>query len=128
MEELVEKMDSCIAQHDSAAYELHNSEFHRMFYTYSRSRTLLEILENLIARSQYSRAIFSLAPDRLRDSNHEHREIVGALKSRNGDKASEIIRCQKETSIKLFLDAVQTVSLLKNKRLTSDGLETLPLV
>lgn len=113
LEEYIERMDECLEQNDRREFGIYNSQFHLTLYGCSRSPILLELIENLLARSLYTKSIFNLVPGRLKDSNNEHKEIVEALKQRDVDKAGEIIRYQKEFSTKRLIEALETVNLLK---------------
>jgi DNA-binding GntR family transcriptional regulator len=110
LEDYVEKMDECIERNDREMFGNYNSKFHNTLYRGSHSPILIETLENLTARSLYSKSIFTLVPDRLIDSNKEHKEIIEAIKNRDADRASQIIRHQKEFSTKRLFDALQSIS------------------
>jgi DNA-binding GntR family transcriptional regulator len=110
LEEYVDKMDECIEQNNLDMFGKYNSKFHHTLYKCARSPVLIETLENLTARSHYSKSIFALVPSRLKDSNKEHKEIVEALKSRDPERAAQIIRHQKEFSTNRLLDALETVT------------------
>lgn len=111
LEEYIGKMDECIERNDAEMFGKYNSKFHSTLYRGGHSPILLEIIENLMARSLYSKSIFTLVPARLKESNKEHKEIVEAIKNRDSERAAQIIRHQKEFSTKRLLDALETVSL-----------------
>lgn len=95
LKQLTEEMDQCIEENNITKYGHLNTKFHNYLYSLCNSTILLETLNNLFARSVYSKSVFNLFPERLADSNQEHKDIISAIEDRDAELAAEIIRIQK---------------------------------
>lgn len=98
LNEYVMKMDYCISKNKIAEYELINSNFHQHIYGLCNSQILMETLSNLFARTKYTKSFFNLFPERLKNSNEEHKEILKALIEKDEKLAENTIRVQKINS------------------------------
>ncbi|WP_134700848.1 GntR family transcriptional regulator [Ammoniphilus sp. YIM 78166] len=107
LDSLVQKMDESIQEKDICEFTRCNREFHRLLYQASHAPVLSEMIENLYMRSENSKMIFTYDPERLRVSNEEHKEIVAALRIKDENRASELIRIQKENGFKVVLNALR---------------------
>lgn len=113
LELLVDQMDASIGKQDLTAYSLSNRNFHQQLYRASHAQVLIDMIENLFLRSENSKMVFHYDPDRLRQSNEEHRSIVEALRERDEEKAARVIRSQKETGFKVVLNALRISQMLQ---------------
>jgi len=107
LDRLVKQMDVSIGSHDLTDYSTSNREFHQQLYRASHAPVLIDMIESLFMRSENSKMVFHYDPERLRQSNDEHRAIVEAIRARDEEKAAQIIRGQKETGFKVVLNALK---------------------
>jgi len=113
LEHYVSMMDECYRKGDIYMYGEYNRKFHKTLYKASHAPILVELIENLYMRSERSRTVFYLNPQRFKDSNKEHLSVVEALRAKDADKAAQLIRRQKELGFMTVLDALAaTRSLL----------------
>ncbi|TBL76076.1 GntR family transcriptional regulator [Paenibacillus thalictri] len=113
LDSLVRQMDESIVQKDLDTYSLSNREFHQLLYRASHAQVLIDMIENLFLRSENSKMVFHYDPDRLLQSNEEHRAIVEAIRQRDEEKAAQIIRTQKESGFKIVLNALRISKMLQ---------------
>ncbi|MBP1995398.1 GntR family transcriptional regulator [Paenibacillus eucommiae] len=107
LEQLIELMNECYAEDEVFKFGIYNRKFHNILYRACRMPVLIEIIDNLYARSSRSQGVFNTDRDRLRHSNEEHIEIVQALKERDEAKVAQIIREQKEKGFKKVLQTLR---------------------
>jgi DNA-binding GntR family transcriptional regulator len=108
LDKCVRKMDESYEKHDVVQYTTYNRKFHQMLYRASHAPLLVDMIENMYARSERSRTIFLLEPERMKISNEEHREITEALRNRDEEKAAKVMRAQKEHGFKSVLNTLMT--------------------
>jgi len=112
LNELILKMDHYISENKISEYELVNSKFHKYIYELCDSPILIETLNNLYARTIYTKSFFSLFPERLKNSNDEHKEIIYALIKNDAKLAERTIRTQK---------TVSTTDMIHKLRMEKEG-------
>jgi DNA-binding GntR family transcriptional regulator len=69
-----------------------NRRFHRAIYEAAHNQYLLKTLESLHDSFTLLQSTTFRAPNRRRESDEEHRQIVSAIKRRNADKAEKAAR------------------------------------
>jgi DNA-binding GntR family transcriptional regulator len=87
----VEMKDAAKAER-TAEYGRLNREFHKAVMAKSPYPTLLSMIDDLLVKSQYGRAIFKLKPAAVKISDSEHDRLLEAIQARNGAKAEAITR------------------------------------
>jgi DNA-binding GntR family transcriptional regulator len=107
LDSYVQKMDESIQKSDISQYTKYNREFHRALYRASHSPILADMVENLFMRSENSKMVFHHDPARLRISNDEHRAIVEAIRNKDEETATKVIRSQKENGFSVVLNALK---------------------
>lgn len=107
LEEMLKKMEACIENSDNKQYGKLNKEFHLAIYAANPNKTLYELIESLWNRSEFSRRAFIDVPSRNRESLAEHKQWLEAIKQRDGEKAAEILRKQKNAAVALHIQAVE---------------------
>jgi phosphonate utilization transcriptional regulator len=85
---LVEQMDASSARRDMRKYFPLDTRFHDRIAEMVGNRKLLELYRRIVNEMQLFRRQSILRGGGLQVSNHEHRAIVEALASRDGDKAA----------------------------------------
>lgn len=103
LDELVARMDGCLARGEHEDYWKVNKEFHETLYGPCDNKTILALVRQMWDRSDRSRAIFTLKPERAMASNEEHRVIVGGLKAGQVDLVVEGVRKHLENALQAIL-------------------------
>jgi len=98
LEELLNEMRVAVEQNDYAAYGRLNTEFHRTLYSATPFPQLGRIIKDLWDRSERSRWVFRMVPDRLASSLQEHQELLDALKRGDGGHVERLLRFHKGKS------------------------------
>jgi len=80
-----------------------NRQFHRTIYATIPYPRLLALIETLWDNEPRARSVFVRHPDRIQASHDEHRQIIDALKSGNGDRAGDLVRRQKLQARELLI-------------------------
>lgn len=76
---------------DAARWAENNRHFHAVIVAASRSPNLTAILKSLQASSaRYVQWSLTVTPERFVTANHDHRQLLDALLSRDGDRAAAI--------------------------------------
>jgi DNA-binding GntR family transcriptional regulator len=107
LQELVDCMNQAIQEEDCKQIGRLNRKFHQSLYKLSGNATLYEIIVSLMERSEISRAVFVLLPERKKQSNLEHQMIVNALRDGNGEEAEKILRAQKSHAFAALLNKLE---------------------
>jgi phosphonate utilization transcriptional regulator len=92
LENLLDKMDTLLGRDDLGEYFLSNMEFHDRIVEMTGNSKLLEIYRRLANETHLTRRHSIYRGGGRQFSNQEHREIVQALATRNGDEAERAMR------------------------------------
>jgi len=88
--ELVEVMENT---GEPAEWVQRNWDFHTLVEQGAGSKRLASVIKSVQnSSSLYVAHSVKLHPERMRDANVEHRNLLGALRNRDGDLAADIIR------------------------------------
>ncbi len=79
-------------KNNSVEYARLNREFHMAIMGKAPYPKLLSMIEELLVKSQYGRAIFGLKPGTVKTSDLEHDLLIEALQNRDVEKAEMITR------------------------------------
>ena len=85
-------MKACLKPGDYKEYSRLNREFHWAIIAKSPYPNLLNLLNELLMKSQFGRAIFGLKPATMKISDVEHDQLIEAIQKRDVDRAEEINR------------------------------------
>lgn len=107
LETLYQEMVECVKTRDSNKYGKVNKEFHLTIYSAGPYQILNELITSLWARSENSRTVFSKVSDRLERSIVEHRDWLDAIKEENIEKATQVLRKQKESAIARLIEELE---------------------
>ena len=91
LRELVSRMDQAASSGDLEAYYPLNLQFHNTIFELAGNKKLFSIYQNCIRELHLSRRNALVTPERMIQSNAEHREIFEALQCRNRKKASQLM-------------------------------------
>lgn len=101
---LVEEMEQERLAGREDKYSIINRDFHCTIYKSSQAYFLYGLIEDLWDRSERTRWIFHLFPERFQLSNKEHYEIVQALENGDVESACRLVKKQKEEG---FLNVIK---------------------
>lgn len=87
---LEEEMKIVARQGNTTEYARLNRQFHQAIMGKSPYPNLLSMINDLLIKSQYGRAIFGLKPAALKSSDVEHDRLIEAIQQRNIGKAEAI--------------------------------------
>lgn len=85
--EYMQQMEGCAKENKIKEYTSLNHMFHALIWQSCGNECLLDILNNLYAKTEGTKIIFSRYPERMKDSCTEHRKIAEAIKDRDPDLA-----------------------------------------
>jgi DNA-binding GntR family transcriptional regulator len=107
LDALVAEMDH-VATDDPEAWRRSNQQFHMLIYAAARMDRLTSMIDSLwVAVEPYLRIYVHSAP-RLDEAQEDHRQILAALRRRDGARAAEVLRrhlADTETLVQQGLDA-----------------------
>lgn len=92
LQDMIEGMEAAHAAGDAAAYHEINVAFHERMVAMTGNRKLLEIYRRLLNELALYRLQSLGRPGAMRHSVEEHRMILAAIRSGNGDAAGRIMR------------------------------------
>jgi DNA-binding GntR family transcriptional regulator len=91
LDTLLENMDIAAMSENLETYYPLNLEFHRTLLEFTANRRLLQTYQSLVRELHLFRRQALVTPERMKDSNAEHRAIVGALRSRHAVAAASLM-------------------------------------
>ncbi|KKM10497.1 hypothetical protein SY88_12425 [Clostridiales bacterium PH28_bin88] len=106
LERIVREMDRVILE-DRKRYAQLNRQFHQIICQGSGNSCLAEMVDMLWDRSQRAQVLFRLNSQRPVSSNKEHKEILEALKSRDGEKAAKLASEHKHAAFKSLTESIK---------------------
>ncbi|MDR3588104.1 MAG: GntR family transcriptional regulator [Negativicutes bacterium] len=106
-------MKKVAAQGDSVEYARLNRQFHQAIIGKSPYPNLLSMVDDLLVKSQYGRAIFGLKPAAVKTSDLEHDLLIEAIKTRDADRAEAITRDHRLRVGRELADAIRKVLLIQ---------------
>jgi len=92
IEEHLKKEKDCIISKDFKNYWKLNRVFHRLIYEKSNNKYLNKIIFELWDKTERARLVFLLIPQSIQKSFAQHMEILEALKIKNKELASSLMR------------------------------------
>lgn len=99
LQRLVDEMDEAVASEDAHQFATLNRRFHSTIHAAAENRPLVAVLDYLLQRSERGQTIFRLANTRMADSNHEHRQLLEAIRRRDPAAASHFAAMHRQASI-----------------------------
>lgn len=97
-----------------AEYARLNREFHRAVMGKSPYPNLLNMIDELLVKSQYGRAIFGMKPATVTTSDREHDQLIEALQNRDVDRAEAITRDHRLRVGRELADAIRKLKIDQN--------------
>lgn len=112
LKSLIDKMEVERQAENVNQYGLLNKEFHLTIYRASGAELIYNMIEDLWDRSERTRWVFSMFPERLKMSNQEHVELLNLLEEHDG-RAGDILYRQKTDG---FLSVIKVLKELEKVR------------
>jgi len=91
LKDLIIKMDKAVLKGDIKKVSHLNTEFHNKIVFASKNKELLDVMEPIKNKIHHFRIISLSTPNRLEESQKEHKEILNALIERDGKLAQKLI-------------------------------------
>lgn len=107
LRENVELSEFYIKKKDSEHFKELDTDFHRIIYRATESRTLERILSDLHRNSKAYRKLSLTVPGRAEKTAEEHRGILDAILSGDAKKAEELTSAHIEHALKNMLTAMK---------------------
>ncbi len=105
-EKLMACMEEANRQKDWATYSKLDKELHSLIHSYCRVDVLIKAINDAWSLSERGRAIFRIMPWRAETSIKEHREILAALRDRQGAVAEKLLISHKKQAFDLFTETL----------------------
>jgi DNA-binding GntR family transcriptional regulator len=109
-------MKACLKSGDYKEYARLNREFHWAIIAKSPYPNLLTLLNELLMKSQFGRAIFGLKPATMKISDIEHDRLIEAIRKRDIDRAEEINRQHRSRVGKELAEIIRKTSEGRRKK------------
>lgn len=107
LEVMYQEMEKCAVENNLAQYSKLNKIFHMTIYTASPYTILAELIASLWTKSEFSRTVFTRVSSRTKESLAEHYNWLQAIKAGDAEKASQILRQQKERAVPLLIEDIE---------------------
>jgi len=92
LEAINEKLEQLAKQGDVKTFFRVHNEFHESFIRAAGNDKLYELIEQLVMKFNRSRVASLALPGRMEISVNEHRKIIDAFKTRDGEKADNLVK------------------------------------
>ena len=122
LEQHVADMEKALHEEQYDSLGVLNKEFHRRIYSVCGNKYLFRVIFELWDLSSRTPAVFALVPERAHKSLLEHKEILTALRGRDGVLAERLIAEQKENSLSALRSYFQHDQMEKQEVTHSSGL------
>jgi DNA-binding GntR family transcriptional regulator len=110
---LDQEMKLCMKKSDYVEYANLNRKFHNQLISKSPYTTLLSMIDDILVKCQYGRAIFGLKPMSMYVSDIEHDKLLEAIQRRDIESAEKIVRDHRLRIGKELAEIIRTMQ--KNK-------------
>ncbi len=104
LEGIIAEMEDSLENNDLTLYAKLNRRFHLTIDEANPNKFLYETLVGLWNRTDLTRRAFTLSLARDRESLAEHKEILQAIRDRDGALVAQIFRRQKANSAKFYTE------------------------
>lgn len=92
LEAINEKLEQLARQGDVKTFFRVHNEFHELFIRAAGNDKLAELIDQLVMKFNRSRMASLSLPGRMEISVNEHRKIIDAFKSRDGERADNLVK------------------------------------
>ena len=107
-------MKKVAQQGDAVGYPHLNRKFHKAVMSKCPYPNLLSMIDDLLVKSQYGRAIFGLKPATVKTSDLEHDQLIEAIRNRDSNRAELITRDHRLRVGTELADAIRKLLIKKD--------------
>ncbi|RLA84590.1 MAG: GntR family transcriptional regulator [Deltaproteobacteria bacterium] len=125
LEGLIEEMDRVIKEGRFPEMGGLNYEFHMTIYKASGNRHLVSLIDELWQKTARVRSVFALVPERAKEANEEHKEILSRLKDGDAKRVEELIIQQDEKALQVLMGYLEGNGMISPKFVDSKGVQCL---
>ena len=104
----IEDMRKSVNLENKETFIKKNIEFHRYLYQVQPYTMLFDMIINVWESSKWTRAIFSIRPERMEESLCEHEAIIDALKNKDRDQVERLVREHRNRASKELEEMLKT--------------------
>lgn len=98
----IDEMEKGVAE--GREYGILNRQFHQTIYNHCGNDHLIKIINELTAKTDRARALFTIHPRRHKDSIEEHKVIVQAMVDGEAEKAEKLHYKHNWAGLEIFLN------------------------
>lgn len=109
LKEYADKMDEHWKKGDIHNYAIVNKDFHCLVYKSCNMLILYQMIVDLWDRSERTKWVFTMFPERMEHSCREHYDLIKALEKHDGKKAGDIIYHQKSLGFMKVLKVLKEI-------------------
>lgn len=102
LEEVFDRMATCLESGDYVKYGEYNQQFHLLIYAKSPYSTLYQMIRDLWEHAERTRTIFALRTQTSTESHKEHAAILLALKARNSEQVELAMRRHSDRTLSVI--------------------------
>lgn len=121
---LEDEMKKVASQGNATEYARLNRQFHNAIIGKSPYPNLLNMIRDLLVKSQYGRAIFGLKPATIKTSDVEHDQLIEAIQRRDVTAAEVITREHRLRVGNQLAAAIREQKAAKNTESSGEKLES----
>lgn len=103
LENQIKKMQTCIDKQDFRQYSKLNIIFHQTIYENCGNDHLKKMIDDLTARTDRARALFTYSPKRNTKSIEDHHNIIQAIAKGDAEAAQKLMCLHQSEGINIFL-------------------------
>jgi DNA-binding GntR family transcriptional regulator len=116
LEKKIEEMESAMKEKHYRVLSSLNQDFHLRIYKAAPYPYLYKLIVDLWEKSNRAQSVFILSPERAVVSIREHKQILEALRRKDGVLAERLIRGQKKRSLKTIINMIEESDRRKKDR------------
>lgn len=102
LEKKNQEMENALKKNSPEKLGKLNKDFHLRIYKVSPYKYLYKLIDDLWERFERTKSVFAYVPERAAASVTEHYDIINALKNKDFVEAEEIMKKQKERTMKVL--------------------------
>jgi DNA-binding GntR family transcriptional regulator len=106
LEDMIHKME-LDGKNQFREYGKLNREFHEWIYSKCNNQQLIDLIMSLREKAEIVRTVFRRSSEQVKDSLIEHREWLDAIKERDSEKASTVLRIHLKKAYVVLFEALR---------------------
>ncbi len=105
LQDILKEMEIIAKAKDSKRYSVLNKLFHMTIYKAAPNKVLYKQISSLWEKSEISKSVFFLDPNRADISVQEHKEWINAIQEHDTVKSVNLLKRHKEAAYRVLFDA-----------------------